>query len=90
MPTRFTRIPVTKDPLLAEALDRVAPLVATNQPAASLVHDLAIRGAEALLAEHGRQADAIERLIERSTSADPGFDVEVARRIDQFAWGIGR
>jgi hypothetical protein len=87
MPTRFPRIPVTKDLALAEALDRVTPLVAADQPAATLVHDLAIRGAEALLVEHARQADAVERLIERSTSADPGFDVEVARRIDELAWG---
>jgi hypothetical protein len=88
MPTRFTRIPITKDLALAEALDRVAPLVEPGQPAATLVHDLAIRGAEALLAERGRCADAIERLIERSTSAAPGFDVDVAREIDERAWGL--
>jgi hypothetical protein len=90
VPTRFTRIPVTKDLALAEALDRVAPLVEPNQPAATLVHDLAIRGAEELFAERGRQAEAIERLIERSTSTDPGFDVEVAQRVDELAWGIER
>lgn len=88
MPTRFTRIPITKDLALAEALDRVAPLLEPGQPAATLVHDLAIRGAEALLIEHGRQDDAIERLIERSTSAEPGFDVDVARHIDELAWGM--
>lgn len=86
MPTRFSRIPVTKDQALAEALDRVAPLVEPDRPAASLVHDLAIRGAEAMLAERQRDAEDIERLIERSTSADPGFDVDVARRIDELAW----
>lgn len=88
MPTRFARVPVTKDLALAEALDRVAPLVEPGQPAATLVHDLAIRGAEALLVEHGRRTDAIERLIERSTSADPGFDVDVAQHIDELAWGM--
>jgi hypothetical protein len=87
MPTRFPRIPVTKDLALAEALDRVTSLVEPEQPAATLVHDLAIRGAEALLVEHGRRVDAVERLIERSTSADPGFDVDVAQRIDELAWG---
>jgi hypothetical protein len=87
MPTRFARIPVTKDLALAEALERVAPLVRPNQPAASLVHDLAIRGAEALLAERQHDTESIERLIERSTSADPGFDVQVAQRIDELAWG---
>jgi hypothetical protein len=87
VPTRFARIPVTKDPALAEALDRVAPFVKPDQPAASLVHDLAIRGAAAMLTERQRDAEGIELLIERSTSADPGFDVDVARRIDELAWG---
>jgi hypothetical protein len=87
MPTRFSRIPVTKDVALTEALDRVAPFIEPSQPAASLVHDLAIRGAEAMLSERQRDAEAIELLIEHSTSADPGFDVDVARRIDELAWG---
>jgi hypothetical protein len=88
MPTRFARIPITKDPALADALDRVAPLIEPGQPAATLVHDLAIRGAEAMLAEHRRDAEAIERLVERSTADDPGFDAAVAQRIDELAWGI--
>lgn len=88
MPTRFTRIPVTKDSALAEALDRVAPLLEPDRPTASLVHDLAIRGAEAMLAERQHDAEGIERLIERSTSTDPGFDVDVAGRIDELAWGL--
>jgi hypothetical protein len=87
VPTRFARIPVTKDQALADALDRVAPLVEPGRPAASLVHDLAIRGADAMLAECQRDAEGVERLIERSTSSDPGFDVEVAQRIDELAWG---
>jgi hypothetical protein len=87
MPTRFVRIPVTKDQALAEALDRVAPLVEPDRPAASLVHDLAIRGAEAMIAERQLNTEGIERLIAHSTSSDPGFDVDVARRIDELAWG---
>ncbi|HEY3828224.1 MAG TPA: hypothetical protein VGL57_03400 [Solirubrobacteraceae bacterium] len=87
MPTRFIRIPVTKDQALAEALDRVAPLIEPDRPAASLVHDLAIRGAEAMLAERQQDAEGIERLIEHSTSTDPGFDVDIAQHIDELAWG---
>ena len=75
---------------MAAALDRVAPLVEPDQPTATLVHDLAIRGAESLLLDRGAQSEALERLIERSTSRDPGFDVEVAQRIDELGWGIGR
>ncbi len=78
---------MTKDLALAEALDRVAPFVGAEQPAASLVHDLAIRGAEAMLAERQHDEEAIERLVEHSTSADPGFDVDIAQRIDELAWG---
>lgn len=88
VPTRFARIPITKDLALADALERVAPLVEPGQPAATLVHDLAIRGAEALLVEHGQNTEAIERMIARSTSTDPGFDVDVAQRIDELAWGM--
>lgn len=86
VPTQFARIPVTKDRALAEALDRVASLVEPERPAASLVHDLAIRGAEAMLAERQQDAEGVERLIERSTSTNPGFDVHVAQRIDELAW----
>jgi hypothetical protein len=90
VPTRFARIPVTKDLALAEALDRVEALIEPGQPSATLVHDLAIRGAEALLREHERDREAIERLIARSTSPDPGFDIDVAERIDELAWAIQR
>ena len=64
----------------------MAPLVKPDQPAATLVHDLAIRGAEAVLAERQQDAEDIERLIEHSTATDPGFDLDVARRIDEIAW----
>jgi hypothetical protein len=40
-----------------------------------------------MLAERQQNVESIERLIERSTSTDPGFDVDVAQRIDELAWG---
>jgi hypothetical protein len=88
MPTRHDRIPVTKDPELAAALERVTPLVPVGTRPATLVRDLALRGAEALLAEHRADADAIERLIARSTAEDPGFDRELLDDIDREAWGL--
>lgn len=88
VPTRHSRIPVTKDPDLAAALDRVAALVPPGTRPATLVHDLAIRGAEAMLAEHRADAAAIERLIERSTADDPGFDRDVLADIDRLAWRL--
>ncbi len=88
MPTRHDRIPVTKDPALAAALDRVAPLVPPGVKPATLVHDLALRGADALLAEHRDHEDAVERLIARSTAEDPGYDRDVLATIDRDAWGL--
>ena len=81
------RIPVTKDPALAEALQRAAALVDPATPAATLVHDLAIRGAQALLADHQHDTRAIQRLIRRTTSEDPGYDRDVLEDIDRLGWG---
>jgi hypothetical protein len=78
---------VTKDPALAEALDRAAALVRPGTATATLVHDLAIRGAEALLADHQEDAQAIERLVRRTISIDPGYDREVLADIDRLGWG---
>lgn len=87
VPTSHNRIAVTKDSKLAEALDRAAALASPGTPTASLVHDLAIRGAEALLAAHRDDARAIERLIRRSTSANPGYDGDILADLDGLAWG---
>ena len=88
MPTRHDRIPVTKDPELAAALERVAPLVPAGVKPATLVRDLALRGADALLAERRDDAAAIERLIARSTAEDPGYERELLGEIDREAWGL--
>ncbi|MEJ7797630.1 MAG: hypothetical protein WKF42_03950 [Solirubrobacteraceae bacterium] len=55
---------MTEDPALAEALDRAAALAPTRVPAVPIVHDLATRGVQALLADRRRDTDAIERLVE--------------------------
>jgi len=48
MPARYECIGVVKDEELSAALDSVAPLVEAETPTATLVRDLAIRGARAL------------------------------------------
>jgi len=78
---------VTKDPALADALDRAAALVTPGTPAATLVHDLAIRGAHALLAAHQQDTGAIERLIRRTTSDDACYDRDMLADIDRLGWG---
>lgn len=51
---------------------------------ATLVHALAIRGAEALEGESRRRAEARERLIVRSTASELPFEVELA--MTRQAW----
>ena len=48
MPTKHERIGVVKDAALSQALDSVVPFLGSTTPAATVVHDLAIRGAQAL------------------------------------------
>jgi hypothetical protein len=52
------------------------------------VHDLAVRGAEAVLADAQADDAALERLIARSTGDDPGFDRDVLADIHREAWGL--
>lgn len=86
MPTKHERVAVTKDPELNEALQRVADVVDPGTKTATLVHDLAVLGAKALIAERRDRQDAIDRLIARSIAEDPGFDRDVLARTDSEAW----
>jgi hypothetical protein len=86
--TRFDRIPVTKDPALAAALDRVTTIVGAGKPMATLVHDLAIRGADALVEEQQDRARELAWVAEATTSGEPPWDPKILERIDELAWGI--
>jgi hypothetical protein len=59
VPTSRPRISVTKDPALADALDRGRTLLGIRAPEATLVHDLAIHGARLLADEHERCHQAL-------------------------------
>jgi len=87
MPTAHGRILVTKDPALAEALDRAGAIVKPGTASATLVRDLAIRGAQAMLADRRADAEAIERLVNRTTAQDPGYEPGVLEDIDRLGWG---
>jgi hypothetical protein len=86
LPTKHPRIAVTNDPELADALASVAPYFA-GEKTATIVHDLAIRGAEAVGQERRDQDESIERLVAASTGRDDSLDWEVLERIDEWAWG---
>jgi len=85
MPTNWKRVNVTNDPELRDALQRVAPYF-RGAPAARVVHDLAVRGAEAVVREHQERDAAIERLVAFSTGRDAAIDWDVLERIDELAW----
>jgi len=87
MPTKHERIGVVKDAALAQALDSVVPFVGSTAPAATVVHDLAIRGAQALRDEVTRRDVLLRELAAWSTGEDPPWDVEVLARIDDLTAG---
>ena len=86
MPTRHQRIPVTNDPELADALRRVSRYYA-DAPAARVVRDLALKGAEALEREEQEQTEAFERLVALSTGRGAAIDWDALERVDKLAWG---
>jgi hypothetical protein len=85
MPTPHKRIPVIKDPELAEALHRVAPYYPKTAPA-RLVHDLAVKGAEAIIEEQRTADEAIEELVAFSTEQRDLIDWGVLEQVDELAW----
>jgi hypothetical protein len=86
MPTNWKRVNVTQDLELSAALQSVAPHF-REVPAARVIHDLAIRGAEALAREHEELDAAVERLVALSTEQGSAIDWDVLARVDELAWG---
>jgi len=85
MPSKYDRIGVVRDPALSEALESVAPILGASAPAATVVHDLAIRGAQALRDETSRREELLRELAAWSTGDDPPWDPDVLERIDELA-----
>ena len=86
MPSKHPRIAVLHDDALQAALERAAPLMAPETRPARLVHELAIRGADALVAERADRAAGVERIIDWTASGQPPWDPEVLGRVDELAW----
>ena len=87
MPSKHDRIAVINDLPLQEALERVTPLMNGETRPARLVHDLAIKGAQAVLAEQERRRWAAERMIAWvSGDEQPPWDPEVLGRVRELAW----
>ncbi len=85
MPTKHARIGVVKDEALQEALESVASIVGTTTPAATVVHDLAIRGARAIQDDAARRDEFLRDLAAWSTGDAPPWDRDVLARIDEIS-----
>ena len=90
LPTRHRRISITEDPELAAALRAVAALERETPGPARLVRDLAIRGANAVLAERREREAALERLAAWSTDPNSAIDRDVLLHGRDQAWGVVR
>jgi Arc/MetJ family transcription regulator len=77
VPAIKPRIQVTLDPELAAA---VAELGGTK-PRSRAVHDLALRGAEAIRSEQNRRQEAIEFLRRLDSGEDDRYDWSVSERL---------
>jgi hypothetical protein len=78
----YERIGVIKDEALTEALASVESIVGGTTPIASVVHDLAVRGAQALREDASRRAELLRDLALLSTSDAPPWDRDVLAQID--------
>lgn len=85
VPTRHPRISVTNDPSLDEAITR-ARIWMNGAPDATIVHDLAIRGADAMAQDEDLRREAFERLARLATDPDSGFDREALLNVRRTAW----
>lgn len=75
MPSKHSRIAVTADPELGDALQRVRAATGTREADASLVRRLAIEGAEIEMQTGHRRREAIEALF--AAMDRDGFDLEL-------------
>jgi len=83
MTTKHRRIAVVRDPDLDAALRRAAALLG-DRPAATLVRELALRGADAIAAAPG--AEVVRRLVtERGARPAEGPLLEFL--VERGAWG---
>ena len=85
MPTKHPRISVTKDDELAAAIESVRSIL-NGAPEATIVRELALRGAEQMAADEERRRKRIEYLIWWTTSPDSDMDREALRSVRETAW----
>jgi hypothetical protein len=77
MPSTKPRIQVTIDTELGDALAELGGA----EPRSRTVHDLALRGADAVRAERSARSEAREHLRRIATGEDDGYDFAVSERL---------
>lgn len=85
MPTRHPRIFVTNDPELAAAIASARAWL-DGIPDATIVHDLAIRGAAAMAADENLREEALDRLVHLTTDPASGLDRDALLNVRETAW----
>ena len=79
---------MTNDPELDEAITLARPLL-NGAPDATIVRELAIRGAQALAADSVSRHEALEQLGRWSTDPRSSMDREALRDVRDLAWRRG-
>jgi Arc/MetJ family transcription regulator len=77
MPSTKPRVQVTLDFELAAAVAELGGA----KPRSRAVHDLALRGAQAIRSEQNRRQEAIEFLQRLDSGEDEGYDWSVSKRL---------
>jgi hypothetical protein len=77
MPSLKPRIQVTVD----EELDRALRELGAGKPKSRAVHDLALRGAQAMREAQQGKRRAIEHLLRIADGEDDGYDFSVSERL---------
>jgi hypothetical protein len=75
--TNTRRVQVTLDPELAAAVAELGGA----EPSSRAVHDLALRGAQALRAERDQRREALKFLRRLDSGGDDGYDFAVSERL---------
>lgn len=77
MPTTKPRIQVTVD----EELDAALRELGGGKSRSQTVHDLALRGAEAIREKQERKQEAIAHLLRIASGEDDGYDFSVSEQL---------
>lgn len=88
MPSPHPRIAIVRDPELDQALEAASAVLGRGLKPATLVRELALRGARDVVAADGRRAGQVEELIAWSTGGMPGTDREILDQVEELAAGL--